>query len=68
MPSVKFDLDRVMTVSFHKFGDLFFPGTGDVKVFFMLSFVHSVSAMVIFFNIYCFFVCFFFLFYRYYTI
>ncbi|KAH9699929.1 Histone deacetylase [Citrus sinensis] len=23
--------DRVMTVSFHKFGDLFFPGTGDVK-------------------------------------
>ncbi|GMN56285.1 hypothetical protein TIFTF001_025405 [Ficus carica] len=23
--------DRVMTVSFHKFGDKFFPGTGDVK-------------------------------------
>jgi histone deacetylase 1/2 len=23
--------DRVMTVSFHKFGD-FFPGTGDIKV------------------------------------
>ena len=23
--------DRVMTVSFHKFGDLFFPGTGDIK-------------------------------------
>ena len=23
--------DRVMTVSFHKYGD-FFPGTGDVKV------------------------------------
>ena len=23
-----------MTVSFHKFGDLFFPGTGDVKVTF----------------------------------
>lgn len=22
--------DRVMTVSFHKFGDMFFPGTGDV--------------------------------------
>lgn len=21
-----------MTVSFHKFGDMFFPGTGDVKV------------------------------------
>ena len=27
--------DRVMTVSFHKFGDLFFPGTGDVKVTFL---------------------------------
>eukprot|EP00270_Netrium_digitus_P000510 TRINITY_DN10560_c0_g1_i1.p1 TRINITY_DN10560_c0_g1~~TRINITY_DN10560_c0_g1_i1.p1 ORF type:complete len:441 (+),score=102.48 TRINITY_DN10560_c0_g1_i1:178-1500(+) len=25
--------DRVMTVSFHKYGDLFFPGTGDVKEF-----------------------------------
>lgn len=25
-------LCRVMTVSFHKFGDYFFPGTGDVKV------------------------------------
>lgn len=23
--------DRVMTVSFHKYGDYFFPGTGDVK-------------------------------------
>ncbi|XP_042456533.1 histone deacetylase 9 [Zingiber officinale] len=23
--------DRVMTVSFHKYGDIFFPGTGDVK-------------------------------------
>nr|WJZ57293.1 histone deacetylase 12 [Paspalum vaginatum] len=23
--------DRVMTVSFHKYGDLFFPGTGDIK-------------------------------------
>ncbi|KAL2507456.1 Histone deacetylase 9 [Forsythia ovata] len=23
--------DRVMTVSFHKYGDLFFPGTGDLK-------------------------------------
>jgi acetoin utilization deacetylase AcuC-like enzyme len=23
--------DRVMTVSFHKYGDFFFPGTGDVK-------------------------------------
>lgn len=22
---------RVMTVSFHKYGDYFFPGTGDVK-------------------------------------
>ncbi|XP_034219933.1 histone deacetylase 9 isoform X2 [Prunus dulcis] len=24
--------DRVMTVSFHKFGDMFFPGTGDAKI------------------------------------
>lgn len=40
-------LDRVMTVSFHKFGDLFFPGTGDVKVTFQtLLFVYTVSAMV----------------------
>lgn len=23
--------DRVMTVSFHKFGDNFFPGTGDIS-------------------------------------
>merc|ERR1719198_2839399 len=23
--------DRVMTVSFHKYGDYFFPGTGDAK-------------------------------------
>ncbi|XP_022887810.1 histone deacetylase 9 isoform X5 [Olea europaea var. sylvestris] len=23
--------DRVMTVSFHKYGDMFFPGTGDLK-------------------------------------
>ncbi|XP_044966447.1 histone deacetylase 9 isoform X1 [Hordeum vulgare subsp. vulgare] len=23
--------DRVMTVSFHKYGDMFFPGTGDIK-------------------------------------
>uniref|UniRef100_A0A0E0DDT3 histone deacetylase n=1 Tax=Oryza meridionalis TaxID=40149 RepID=A0A0E0DDT3_9ORYZ len=23
--------DRVMTVSFHKYGDFFFPGTGDIK-------------------------------------
>jgi acetoin utilization deacetylase AcuC-like enzyme len=22
---------RVLTVSFHKFGDFFFPGTGDLK-------------------------------------
>jgi acetoin utilization deacetylase AcuC-like enzyme len=26
--------DRVMTVSFHKYGDGFFPGTGDVYPFF----------------------------------
>jgi len=25
-----YDTDRVMTVSFHKFGDNFFPGTGDI--------------------------------------
>lgn len=25
-----------MTVSFHKYGDLFFPGTGDVKVIYPL--------------------------------
>lgn len=25
------DVNRVMTVSFHKYGDFFFPGTGDVK-------------------------------------
>jgi acetoin utilization deacetylase AcuC-like enzyme len=24
-------LHRVLTVSFHKFGDFFFPGTGDLK-------------------------------------
>lgn len=23
--------DRVMTVSFHKYGDYYFPGTGDIK-------------------------------------
>ena len=28
-----FTTDRVMTVSFHKFGE-FFPGTGDVRVSF----------------------------------
>jgi acetoin utilization deacetylase AcuC-like enzyme len=27
-----------MTVSFHKFGDKFFPGTGDVKVIFRIHF------------------------------
>ena len=26
-----YSTDRVMTVSFHKYGDYFFPGTGDVK-------------------------------------
>lgn len=25
-----YDTDRVMTVSFHKYGDQFFPGTGDM--------------------------------------
>uniref|UniRef100_A0A3Q7IZG2 Histone deacetylase n=1 Tax=Solanum lycopersicum TaxID=4081 RepID=A0A3Q7IZG2_SOLLC len=28
--------DRVMTVSFHKYGDKFFPGTGDMKCKFIL--------------------------------
>lgn len=36
--------DRVMTVSFHKFGDLFFPGTGDVKVSF-LNFLISLPVL-----------------------
>ena len=26
-----YSTERVMTVSFHKYGDYFFPGTGDVK-------------------------------------
>jgi histone deacetylase 1/2 len=30
---LEFNFDRVMTVSFHKYGDMFFPGTGDLKVF-----------------------------------
>lgn len=30
--NLKFVICRVMTVSFHKYGDMFFPGTGDVKV------------------------------------
>lgn len=29
---------RVMTVSFHKYGDLFFPGSGDVKVGSLVTF------------------------------
>lgn len=33
----------MMTVSFHKFGDLFFPGTGDVKVILDIVFVDLVS-------------------------
>lgn len=28
-----------MTVSFHKYGDMFFPGTGDVKVIILTSLV-----------------------------
>ena len=33
--------DRVMTVSFHKYGE-YFPGTGDLKVhFIILSFMRS---------------------------
>ena len=31
MEEAFYTTDRVMTVSFHKFGDFFFPGTGDVK-------------------------------------
>lgn len=31
-----YTLIRVMTVSFHKYGDMFFPGTGDVKVIFLI--------------------------------
>lgn len=27
-----------MTVSFHKYGDKFFPGTGDMKVHFIAAF------------------------------
>lgn len=34
-----------MTVSFHKYGDMFFPGTGDVKV--------SSIVMVFLINIVC---------------
>lgn len=39
--------DRVMTVSFHKYGNMFFPGSGDVKVFiylYVLSFLPSSSS------------------------
>jgi len=35
--------DRVMTASFHRFGE-FFPGTGDVRV--SLSFLHSRSRLI----------------------
>ena len=26
-----YESDRVMTLSFHKYGDFFFPGTGDIN-------------------------------------
>lgn len=32
--------DRVMTVSFHKYGD-YFPGTGDIKVAQILGSLHA---------------------------
>lgn len=31
--------DRVMTVSFHKYGE-YFPGTGDLKVTYIRNYVH----------------------------
>ena len=31
--------DRVMTVSFHKYGE-YFPGTGDLKVWLLVTSVH----------------------------
>lgn len=34
---------RVMTVSFHKYGDMFFPGTGDLKVFYFITNIVSLS-------------------------
>lgn len=37
---------RVMTVSFHKYGDLFFPGTGDAKVIVFILFVSLVVPSV----------------------
>lgn len=36
---IKFKHFRVMTVSFHKYGDKFFPGTGDMKVHFIAAFL-----------------------------
>lgn len=42
---VKFCHDRVMTVSFHKYGDMFFPGTGDAKVIFFILFVFTFSKL-----------------------
>lgn len=37
-----------MTVSFHKYGDMFFPGTGDAKVIFFILFVCIFSSVVLF--------------------
>lgn len=37
--------DRVMTVSFHKYGE-YFPGTGDLKVFVRVHFTHTIHVML----------------------
>ncbi|XP_020106377.1 histone deacetylase 9-like [Ananas comosus] len=40
--------DRVMTVSFHKYGDMFFPGTGNVKVIVFWQIVGLVNSCYIY--------------------
>lgn len=43
--------NRVLTVSFHKYGDGFFPGTGDVLVFvlfFSITYIYSYYIFYIF--------------------
>jgi len=39
-----------MTVSFHKYGDQFFPGTGDAKVIFFIPFVSLVVPISLFYH------------------
>ena len=39
-----------MTVSFHKYGDQFFPGTGDAKVIFFILFVSLVVPICLFYH------------------